>query len=138
MVFPQGRPLAAGSGRILGGLIGIGGYPALIRMAGTVTELPRWALYEVEGELEVENQRNAPDYDVDYDPGGGYRAGAQKSAAWRRRYRVVGSPAAERSIRAEYKRPGFHRINHKGDGLGTVGLSRNSPRADEPPGRQGS
>src|SRR6476620_11689607 len=52
--------------RTWGGLVGIGGYPELID-GGSVTS-PRWALYGLDGEWEVENAGIAPDIDVDLDP----------------------------------------------------------------------
>lgn len=52
--------------RTWGGLIGIGGYPDLID-GGSITA-PRWALYGVKGEWEVENRGIAPDVEVEMDP----------------------------------------------------------------------
>ncbi|MBK9966459.1 MAG: PD40 domain-containing protein [Holophagales bacterium] len=52
--------------RTWGGLVGIGGYPALID-GGSVTA-PRWGLYGTEGEWEVENVGIAPDVEVEEDP----------------------------------------------------------------------
>lgn len=52
--------------RTWGGLVGIGGYPALID-GGYVTA-PRWGLYGTEGEWEVENVGVAPDVEVEEDP----------------------------------------------------------------------
>ncbi len=49
-----------------GGLVGIGGYPALID-GGQVTA-PRWAFYGITGRWEVENHGIAPDVEVDLDP----------------------------------------------------------------------
>lgn len=49
-----------------GGLVGIGDYPQL--MDGGVVTAPRWGLYGLKGEWEVENVGIAPDYDVDLDP----------------------------------------------------------------------
>ncbi|HLH02823.1 MAG TPA: PDZ domain-containing protein [Bryobacteraceae bacterium] len=49
-----------------GGLVGIGGYPALID-GGHVTA-PRWAFYGIAGQWEVENHGIAPDVEVDLDP----------------------------------------------------------------------
>jgi tricorn protease len=56
--------------RTWGGLVGVGGYPALMD-GGTITA-PHIALWSLEGEYEVENQGVAPDIEVDVDP-----------AAWR-------------------------------------------------------
>ncbi len=52
--------------RTWGGLVGIGGYPALID-GGSVTA-PRWGLYGTEGSWEVENVGIAPDVEVEEDP----------------------------------------------------------------------
>lgn len=56
--------------RTWGGLVGIGGYPDLID-GGQITA-PRWAIYGLKGEFEVENVGIAPDYEVEFEP-----------AAWR-------------------------------------------------------
>src|SRR5207245_7871036 len=60
----KGGPLVGK--RTWGGLIGIGGYPELIDGGGVTS--PRWALYGLEGNWEVENVGIAPDVDVDLDP----------------------------------------------------------------------
>lgn len=52
--------------RTWGGLVGIGGYPALID-GGSVTA-PRWGLYGTDGQWEVENVGIAPDVEVEEDP----------------------------------------------------------------------
>jgi tricorn protease len=52
--------------RTWGGLVGIGGYPQLID-GGFITA-PRWAIYGLNGEWEVENHGIAPDYEVELDP----------------------------------------------------------------------
>jgi tricorn protease len=52
--------------RTWGGLVGIGGYPELMD-GGTVTA-PRWAIYGIKGEWEVENHGIEPDIPVDLDP----------------------------------------------------------------------
>jgi tricorn protease len=52
--------------RTWGGLVGISGYPELID-GGYVTA-PRFALYDLNGQWEVENHGIAPDYDVEEDP----------------------------------------------------------------------
>ncbi|HEX3627873.1 MAG TPA: PDZ domain-containing protein [Verrucomicrobiae bacterium] len=49
-----------------GGLVGIGGYPDLID-GGTVMA-PRWAIYGLHGDWEVENHGIAPDDEVEMDP----------------------------------------------------------------------
>ncbi|HWV98850.1 MAG TPA: PDZ domain-containing protein [Candidatus Acidoferrum sp.] len=52
--------------RTWGGLVGIGGYPPL--MDGGRVTAPRWALYGLKGEWEVENHGIAPDVEVELDP----------------------------------------------------------------------
>jgi tricorn protease len=52
--------------RTWGGLVGIGGYPDLID-GGSVTA-PRWGIYGLDGEWEVENHGIQPDYDVELEP----------------------------------------------------------------------
>ncbi|HXX45320.1 MAG TPA: PDZ domain-containing protein [Candidatus Acidoferrales bacterium] len=52
--------------RTWGGLVGIGGYPALID-GGRVTA-PRWAIYGTKGQWEVENHGVDPDVEIDLDP----------------------------------------------------------------------
>jgi tricorn protease len=52
--------------RTWGGLVGIGGYPTL--MDGGRITAPRWAIYGLKGEFEVENHGIAPDYEVSMDP----------------------------------------------------------------------
>jgi tricorn protease len=49
-----------------GGLVGIGGYPAL--MDGGHVTAPRWAIYGLKGQWEVENHGIVPDVDVEMDP----------------------------------------------------------------------
>ncbi len=52
--------------RTWGGLVGIGGYPPL--MDGGRITAPRWAIYGLHGEWEVENHGIAPDVEVEQDP----------------------------------------------------------------------
>lgn len=52
--------------RTWGGLVGIGGYPRLMD-GGSVTA-PRYAIYGLNGQWEVENHGIAPDIDVDITP----------------------------------------------------------------------
>jgi tricorn protease len=52
--------------RTWGGLVGIGGYPTLID-GGRITA-PRWAIYGLHGQWEVENHGVAPDIEVEQDP----------------------------------------------------------------------
>jgi tricorn protease len=52
--------------RTWGGLVGIGGYPELIDGGGVTS--PRWAIYGLNGEWEVENHGIQPDYEVELEP----------------------------------------------------------------------
>jgi tricorn protease len=52
--------------RTWGGLVGIGGYPDLMDGGGVTA--PRWAIYGLEGDWEVENRGISPDFDVELDP----------------------------------------------------------------------
>lgn len=52
--------------RTWGGLVGIGGYPTL--MDGGRITAPRWALYGLDKQWEVENIGIAPDIEVEQDP----------------------------------------------------------------------
>jgi tricorn protease len=52
--------------RTWGGLVGIGNYPQLID-GGAVTA-PRWAIYGLKGQWEVENHGISPDVEVELDP----------------------------------------------------------------------
>ena len=49
-----------------GGLVGIGGYPPLID--GGMVMAPRWAIYGLDGQWDVENHGIPPDDEVDMDP----------------------------------------------------------------------
>ena len=97
--------------RTWGGLVGIGGYPELID-GGSVTS-PRWALYGLEGEWEVENTGIAPDIDVDLDPAAvrqGHDPQLEKAVE------VVMQLLKEHPL-PEYKRPKYPDYHTK-DGLG--------------------
>jgi tricorn protease len=94
-----------------GGLVGIGGYPELID--GGYVMAPRFALYGLNGEWEVENHGIVPDYDVDLDP-----------AAVRQGH----DPQLEKAVEVvlglmkqhptpQYKRPAYPNY-HGQDGLG--------------------
>jgi tricorn protease len=52
--------------RTWGGLVGIGNYPSLLDGGGVMA--PRWAIYGVNGDWEVENKGIAPDVEVDLTP----------------------------------------------------------------------
>ena len=106
--------------RTWGGLIGIGGYPELID-GGSVTS-PRWALYGLEGEWEVENAGIAPDFDVDLDPAAvrqGHDPQLEKAVE------VVLRLLAEHPL-PEYKRPVYPNYHTK-DGLGLPPVKPGGP-----------
>jgi tricorn protease len=97
--------------RTWGGLVGIGGYPELID-GGSVTS-PRWALYGLDGDWEVENVGIAPDIEVDLDPAAvrqGHDPQLEKAVE------VVMRLLAEHPL-PEYKRPVYPNYHPK-DGLG--------------------
>jgi tricorn protease len=105
--------------RTWGGLIGIGGYPELID-GGSVTS-PRWALYGLEGDWEVENRGIAPDVEVDLDPAAvrqGHDPQLEKAVE------VVMRLLAEQPLPA-HKRPAYPNY-HKADGLGTTPSTNSS------------
>jgi tricorn protease len=52
--------------RTWGGLVGIGGYPDLMDGGGVTA--PRWAIYGLDGDWEVEGKGIPPDVDVEMDP----------------------------------------------------------------------
>jgi tricorn protease len=52
--------------RTWGGLVGIGGYPPLLDGGGVTA--PRAALYNLNGEFDIENKGVPPDVEVEYDP----------------------------------------------------------------------
>jgi tricorn protease len=52
--------------RTWGGLVGIGNYPSLLDGGGVMA--PRWAIYGLNGEWEVENKGISPDVEVDLLP----------------------------------------------------------------------
>jgi tricorn protease len=103
--------------RTWGGLIGIGGYPELID-GGTVTS-PRWALYGLDGEWEVENVGIAPDIEVDLDPAA-VRKG--RDPQLEKAVEVVMRLLKEQPLR-EYKRPAYPDYHLKG-GLGLSPASK--------------
>ncbi|MBZ5535026.1 MAG: PDZ domain-containing protein [Acidobacteriia bacterium] len=94
-----------------GGLIGIGGYPELID-GGFVTA-PRFALYGLNGDWEVENHGIAPDYDVDLDPAA-VRAGHDPQLE--KAVEVV-MDLLKKNPPPQYKKPEYPDY-HKSDGLG--------------------
>ena len=106
----------AGTGPLVGkntwgGLVGIGGYPELID-GGRVTA-PRWALYGLAGDWEVENHGIKPDYDVDYDPAlvrQGHDPQLEKAVE------VILQLMKEHPA-PQYQRPAYPNY-HKNDGLG--------------------
>ena len=110
--------------RTWGGLVGIGGYPDLID-GGNVTS-PRWALYGLDGDWEVENVGIAPDIEVDLDP-----------AAVRQGHDPQLEKAVELVIRllAEHPLPEFKRPTypdyHTKDGLGVPPAVKSSGAAEK-------
>ena len=110
--------------RTWGGLVGIGGYPDLID-GGNVTS-PRWALYGLDGDWEVENVGIAPDIEVDLDP-----------AAVRQGHDPQLEKAVELVLRLlvehplpEYKRPTYPNYHTK-DGLGLPPAVKSSGAAEK-------
>lgn len=93
--------------RTWGGLVGIGGYPIL--MDGGSVMAPRWAIYGLTKEWEVENHGIAPDYDVEIDP-----------AEWRRGHDTqldraiqVVLELLEKNPPKEYSRPPYPNYHSK-------------------------
>ena len=78
--------------RAWGGLVGIGGYPSLLD-GGSVTA-PRFAIYGLEGQWEVENVGIAPDVEVELDP-----------KAWRAGHDLQLEKAVEIALAALEKSP---------------------------------
>jgi len=78
--------------RTWGGLVGIGGYPSLLD-GGSVTA-PRFAIYGLEGQWEVENVGIAPDVEVELDP-----------KAWRAGHDLQLEKAVEIALAALEKSP---------------------------------
>jgi tricorn protease len=101
--------------RTWGGLVGIGGYPGLIDGGGVTA--PRWAIYGLNGEWEVENRGIQPDYDVELDPA----AFAQgHDPQLERAVKVVLDELAAHPL-PKYKRPPFpnyHRTSTSSSGGG--------------------
>jgi len=93
--------------RTWGGLVGIGGNPELTD-GGTVTS-PRWALYGLEGQWEVENIGIAPDVDVDLDPAAARQA---HDSQLEKSIEMVMQLLKEHPL-PEYKRP-ISRLSHEG------------------------
>jgi tricorn protease len=94
-----------------GGLVGIDNYPELIDGGGVTA--PRFALYGLKGEFEVENHGIAPDYDVDLDPAlvrQGHDPQLEKAVE-------VALQLMKEHPAPVYKRPAYPNY-HKNDGLG--------------------
>jgi len=94
--------------RTWGGLVGIGGYPALID-GGTVTA-PHFAFYSPEGKWEIENRGVAPDIEVDLDPQA-WRAG--RDTQLERAVAVVLEALARNPPPAKPKRPDYPNYHRK-------------------------
>ncbi len=110
--------------RTWGGLVGIGGYPDLID-GGNVTS-PRWALYGLDGDWEVENVGIAPDIEVDLDPAAvrqGHDPQLEKAVE------LVLRLLAEHPL-PEYKRPTYPNYHTK-DGLGLPPAVKSSGAAEK-------
>jgi tricorn protease len=94
-----------------GGLVGIGGYPTLLD-GGSVTA-PRYAIYGLHGEFEVEGHGIAPDVEVEElpkDVAAGHDAQLEKAVA------IVLEQLKAHPV-PEIKVPAYPNF-HKGDGLG--------------------
>jgi tricorn protease len=95
--------------RTWGGLVGIGGYPALID-GGTVTA-PHFAFYSPEGKWEIENRGVAPDIEVELDPQA-WRAGRDTQLEWAVAVALEAlakNPPPAKPKRPDY--PNYHRKN---------------------------
>jgi tricorn protease len=93
--------------RTWGGLIGIGDYPELMDGGGITA--PRWAIYGLNGEWEVENRGIAPDIEVELEPKA-FREGhdLQLEAA----VKAVMDQLAKQPL-AQYKRPEYPNYHQK-------------------------
>jgi len=94
--------------RTWGGLVGIGGYPALID-GGTVTA-PHFAFYSPEGKWEIENRGVAPDIEVELDPQA-WRAG--RDTQLERAVAVALEALAKNPPPAKPKRPDYPNYHRK-------------------------
>jgi tricorn protease len=87
--------------RTWGGLVGIGGYPELMDGGGVTA--PRFAIYGLEGEWEVENRGIPPDIEVELDPAQwrlGHDTQLEKSIE-------VALDLLKKNPQKEYKRPAY-------------------------------
>ncbi len=87
--------------RTWGGLVGIGGYPELIDGGGVTS--PRWAIYGLNGDWEVENHGIAPDYEVELEP----KAYAEGHDLQLERAVQVVMEALQKNPPPKYKRPPY-------------------------------
>ncbi len=97
--------------RTWGGLVGIGGYPELLD-GGRVTS-PRWAIYGLEGDWEVENHGIKPDYEVELEP----KAFAEGHDLQLERAVQLVLEQLEKNPPPKYKRPqypNYHQTNAAG------------------------
>jgi tricorn protease len=97
--------------RTWGGLVGIGGYPTLID-GGTVTA-PRYAIYGLNGEWEVEGRGIPPDIEVEELP---KDAAAGHDAQLERAVAIVLEQLREHPLSASPIPP--YPNYHKSDGIG--------------------
>jgi len=97
--------------RTWGGLVGIGGYPSLLDGGGVMA--PRWAIYGLNGEWEVENKGIPPDVEVDLMP--------KDFAVGRDKQLEMGVQVVLDELKAnpvpDFKVPPYPNY-HKNDGLG--------------------
>ena len=93
--------------RTWGGLVGIGGYPQL--MDGGAVMAPRFAIYGLTKEWEVENHGITPDYDVELDPAA-WRAG--RDTQLEKAIQVVLDLLAKNPPK-EYQRPAYPNYHQK-------------------------
>ena len=94
-----------------GGLVGIGGYPELLDGGGVTS--PRWAIYGLEGDWEVENHGIKPDYEVELEP----KAFAEGHDLQLERAVKLVLEQMEKSPAPKYKRPeypNYHRTTAAG------------------------
>ncbi len=112
-----------------GGLIGIGGYPAL--MDGGHVTAPRWAFYGLKGEWEVENRGITPDVEVDQDP----KLVREGHDPQLERAVTVAMELLKRNPPASYERPAYPNYHQRFEVTKTAAPS--GTKASLPAGRHG-